>query len=274
MKTGLAQRVCVRLLWCALSGALVGAIAGCAGTGASGKQELATASDETASQKRAGIRMQLAIGYYERGQYDVALDQIKLALAADPSMADGYGVRALIYLNMNELDLAEDNFQRALKLAPTNPDLANNYGSFLCSNGRPAQGMPYFESALKNRAYQSPVKALNNAGSCALKLKNNALAERYLLEALNLDPDIVSTNANMAQVYFERRDYTRAGFYINRVRTTAKLDSLSAEVLWLAIKVERKLGEKDGEAIMVTQLRRHHAGSPEFAAFQRGAFDE
>lgn len=272
MKPGVAAGIRARLALCVLAAML----AACAGSGKldGATQELKTASDQTAAEKRAGIRLQLAIGYYQDGKLDIALDEVKQAIAADPGFADAYGVRALIYSAMNELALADENFQRALRLAPRNPELANNYGSFLCQHGRAAQAMPLFESALKNPSYQSPVNALLNAGSCSLGQHKLDDAERYLMDALRLNPDLPTTNANLARVYFERRDYARAGFFINRLKAAAKLDTLSADVLWLAIRIERKLGEKASEASMVTQLRRRHPGSPEFAAFQRGAFDE
>ena len=37
---------------------------------------------------------------------------------------------------------------------------------------------------------------------------------------------------------------------------------------------DNKLGDAGAEASMATQLRRHHSASPEYAAYQRGAFDE
>lgn len=260
-----------RLALCLLAAAL----AGCAGSGdkAAGG-ELKTASDQSPAEKRASIRLQLAVGYFQDGKLEVALDEVKQAIAINPEFADAYGVRALIYSQMGELALAEENYLRALKLAPRNPELSNNYGSFLCQQGRGAQGLAYFESALKNPTYQSPLKALLNAGSCSLKLQNLDAAERYLLDALRYEPDHPTTNANLARVYYERRDFQRAGFFINRVKASARLDSLSAEALWLAVRIDRKLGDKASEASLGTLLRRHHPGSPEYAALQRGAFDE
>jgi type IV pilus assembly protein PilF len=184
-------------------------------------------------------------------------------------------VRALIYTAMGEAGLADDNYQRALKYAPRNPELANNYGAFLCqSANKPDQAMRYFESALGNRAYQSPVNALVNAGNCSLKAKHYDAAERYLLDALRYNPDLAATNAGLARVYYERRDYQRAGFFINRLTAAAKLDTLSADVLWLALRVQHKLGDRTVEASLAAQLRRRFPGSPEFAAFERGVFDE
>ena len=251
---------------------------GPAGTGAagdmSGKAELPTLSDATAAQKRAQIRMQLAVGYYEQGQLPVALDEIKKAIAADPAYADAYGVRALIYMGMGETALADDNFKRALQLAPNNPDIANNYGSFLCQSDRVAESFRWFDAALASRQYSSPVKAMNNAGNCALKSKDYERAEKYLLQALQLAPDQPSTSANLARVYYERRDYARANFFITRLGKVARPDSLPADVLWLAVRVQHRLGDKGAEEAWATQLRRHHAASPEYAAYQRGAFDE
>ena len=262
-----------RFLMLLAAAALLGGCAGGAGN-ANSTGDLKTASDQTLDEKRAAIRLQLAIGYFQDRKYEVALDEIKQAIAADPGYADAYGVRALIYSAMGQVALAEENYLRALKLAPANPELSNNYGSFLCQHDRAAQAIAYFDAALKNPAYKSPVKALLNAGSCSLKMKNIDGAERYLLEALRYEPDLPAANANLARVYYERRDYVRAGFFMNRLKAAAKPETLSADLLWLGIRIDRRLGEKASEASMATQLRRRHPGSAEFAAFQRGAFDE
>jgi type IV pilus assembly protein PilF len=277
LKPGLTQGCAALLLW-----VLAGALSACGGPGrtanSAGLQgsttELKTASDQTSDEKRARIRLQLAIDYYQVGNYDVALDEVKKALGAMHDYPEAYGVRALIYTSMGEMALAEENYQSAMRLSPRNPELSNNYGSFLCQIGRGAQAMPYFESALKDPMYQSPVKAMVNAGGCALKMKNIDLAERYLAEALRIEPDVPTIHAGLARVYFVRRDYTRAGFFINRLMAQTKPETMPADTLWLAIRIQRKLGEEATATSLATQLRRRHPGSPEFAAYQRGAFDE
>ena len=257
--------------WLAAALTALAVLGGCASHGGG---ELKTASDRTAVEKRAAIRLQLAVGYYQNAQYETALDEVKQALAADPDNAEAHGLRALVYTAMGQLQLADDNYQQALRLQPGSPDLANNYGAFLCQSlDRPAQAMPYFERALKNRAYQTPVSALVNAGVCSIRNKQFDAAERYLLEALRYNPDLQATNAGLARVYYERRDFQRAGFFINRLIETAKLDTLSADALWLAMRVQRKLGDRTQEASMAAQLRRRFPGSPEYAAFERGAFE-
>ena len=271
----LSGRVACALLFVSAVPLLLSACAGNNGGMAGESHELKTLSDQTASEKRAQIRLQLAVGYYQERKYEIALDEVKQAIAADPDDADAYGVRALIYTAMNENRLADENYRHALRLAPRNPDLSNNYGLFLCdAGGKPAEAMGYFDAALKNPNYATPVKAMVNAGNCSLKMKNVDAAERYLLDALRYDPDLPATSAGLARVYFERRDVTRAGFFINRLTETAKLDTLSADVLWLAIRVKHMLGDRTTEASLAAQLRKRFPGSPEYAAFERGAFSE
>jgi type IV pilus assembly protein PilF len=247
-------------------------VTGCASSPeATAPGEALALSDQTDGQRRARIRLQLAVGYYEQRQMAVALDEIRQALVADPAFAEAYVMRALIYMDMGENKLAEENFVQAIKLSPNTPDFNNNYGWFLCQNGREKESIAYFDAALKSRAYQSPAKALNNAGICSMKLKNGAAAERYFSQAFQYDPANPTTNSNLARIYYDRGDYERARFYVGRVM---KSDVMTADVLWLAIKVERKLGDRAAESSLATQLRRRHGGSAEFAAYQRGAFDE
>lgn len=247
-------------------------LAGCASNSSTTPPgEAPAVSDQTDNQRRARIRLQLAVGYYEQRQMAVALDEIRQALAADPAFAEAYVMRALIYMEMGENKLAEENFLQAIKLFPNNPDFNNNFGWFLCQNGREKDSIAYFDAALKNRAYQSPAKALNNAGICSMKLKDKTAAERYFSQAFQYDPGNPTTNSNLARIYYERGDFERARFYIGRVM---KSDIMTADVLWLAIKIERKLGDRAAETSLATQLRRRHGGSAEFAAYQRGAFDE
>ena len=79
---------------CLAAVALASVLAGCVTSvyGPSGKEDLKTVSDQTAAQKRAEIRMQLAIGYFEQGNYPIALDEVKKAISADPQGANGYDI--------------------------------------------------------------------------------------------------------------------------------------------------------------------------------------
>ena len=139
-------------------------------------------------QKRAAIRLQLAVDYYQQGQHKVALEEIRQALVVSPDLVDAYSVRAIIFMDLNDKQRAEDNFLHALKLAPNNSDLLNNYGWFLCQNGKEKESIQYFEKVLKDTSYPTPVKALGNAGVCSLRLKDAVNAERYFMMGFREQP--------------------------------------------------------------------------------------
>jgi type IV pilus assembly protein PilF len=251
---------------------LVALLSGCAGMGQTAPQDdLRNSTDQSELERRAQIRLQLAVGYYGQGQMATALDEIKQALQIDPNFADAHSVRGLILMDMGESQLAQESFQRAMKLSPNNPDFANNYGWFLCENGREQEALGYFESALKNRAYASPAKALNNAGVCSMRLGDLAAAERYFNQAFQAEPANADANLNLSRLYYSRGDYQRARFYIARV---LRAENAGAAVLWMAIRVERKLGDHDAASSLSNQLRRRYPDSREYAALSRGAYDE
>ena len=180
-------------------------------------------------------------------------------------------MRALAYVELGRPELAERDFLEALRLAPGNPDLSNNYGWFLCGSNRASQAMSYFASAFGNRAYQTPGRALANAGVCSLKLSDVKAAENYFSRAFEYDPASLVTNVSLTRLYFDRHEFERARFHVGLAAQSHVLD---VDSLWLAIKIERNLGNQSAESDFVAQLRRRYPSSSEYAAYQRGAFDE
>ncbi|MDP3785621.1 MAG: type IV pilus biogenesis/stability protein PilW [Undibacterium sp.] len=230
-----------------------------------------TSKENPDIQRRAAIRLQLAIEYYQQNQHKLALEEIRSVLLISPGLLEAYSLRALIHMDTGDIQRAEENFVHALKLAPNNSEVANNYGWFLCQNGREKQAMGYFEKVLSDRTYPTPVKAMSNAGVCSLRLKDINNAERYFLLAYAEDPGNPSLNANLAKVYHDKAQYEKAKFYIRRV---LKDEIFAVDVLWLAIKIENKLSDQAAVDGLATQLRRRYPNSKEYALFQRGAFNE
>jgi len=241
-------------------------LAGCAST--ADKEQAASV------EQRAALRLQLASAYYMQDQFAVALTEADQAVQLLPGNAQVRGMRALIFAALRQPAAAEKDFLYALRLAPHNPELSNNYGQFLCQTGRAAQSLAYFDAALQDAAYATPEKALNNGGACSLAVKDYARASAYWLRAERIAPGVASTYAGLARTYYEQQDYRQAARYLERLGGVTIMESQTADVLWLAIKVRHKLGDAGAEAGLVAQLRRHHSGSPEYAAYQSGAFDE
>ena len=251
-------------------------LSGCAGSQGSGivsadRSDLITASDEPDSRKRARIRLELASSYFEQGQTSVALDEIKQSLTADPSYADAYNLRGLVYLRLNDVPLAEDSFRRALALNPRSADVAHNYGWLLCQQSRYTESNAFFAQATSNPTYQGKARTLMVQGVCQVRAGQRVEAERTLFQSYELDPNNPVTGYNLASVLYERGDLTRAQFYIRRLNNS---ELANAETLWLGIKTERKLNNRDTVAQLADQLKKRFAQSPQAASYEKGTFND
>ena len=136
---GLVERLQLFGRWAVMAcGAVVciAALHGCATNSSTAVSDadagLVTPSDEPETRRRARIRLELAANYFDMGQTTVALDEVKQALVADPSYADAFNLRGLIYMRLNDFPQAEDSFRRALALRANDPNLLHNYGWLLC----------------------------------------------------------------------------------------------------------------------------------------------
>ena len=231
-----------------------------------------TASDEPEGQKRARARMDLASAYFSRGQMTTALDQVKLAIAADPLYGEAFNLRGLIYANLGDQALAEESFKRALQLNARDADTMHNYGWYLCQQQRYGEANALFVQALAVPQYRDSPRTLLAQGVCQAHAGQLADAEASLARAYELDPSSPFTATNLSEVLYRRGEFERARFYVRRVN--AQPDVANAQTLWLAARIEVKLGNRQGAAEFGTQLRNRFPQSREAAAYARGAFDE
>jgi type IV pilus assembly protein PilF len=234
------------LAWAWLAGLLLLALGGCASTSHGGgdsptSKDMVTESDEPESRKRARIRMELAIGYFEQGQTNVALDELKQVIASDPNFPDAYNLRGLIYMRLNDMRQAEESFRRAVSLNPRDSNVQHNYGWLLCQQGRYDEALRSFDTALANPLYAGRAKTLMAQGVCQARSGRNADAERSLARSYELDAGNPVTGYTLANLLYQRGDYPRAQFYIRRLNNS---DLANAETLWLGIRVERRLNDR------------------------------
>lgn len=228
-------------------------------------------SEENEERRRARIRLELAANYYSQGNYNYALDELRQALAVDPNYPSAYGMLGLVYMDLNDRPRAEESFQRALRLAPNDSDINNNYGWYLCQTGRTRESIDYFLRALRNPLYATPSRPLHNAGVCSLRAGDAKAAEDYFQRAFQVDPGNPVAMFNLAELNLKRGDTERARFYAQRL---ASGFDASAEILWLSLRIERKIGNADAEASLGAQLRRRFPGSREASMLASGQYGD
>ena len=174
-------------------------------------------------------------------------------------------------MDMNERAEAEESFQKALRLDPAGSELANNYGWFLCQTGRERESIQYFDRALRDPLYTTPTRAGQNAGSCLIKLKDYAGAERYLRRSFELDASNAGTKYQLSRTYLMTGQVDRATFYYNLL---ARSVESTPETLWLGLRIARANGDVRTESQLANELRERFPRSPEVSALARGDFND
>lgn len=253
------SRVLRGLVWAAVL------LAGCA----TGDGEPGAGVAET--QSRIDARLALANAYYADGKFAIALLEVERALKLAPRHADALGLRGLAQWQLGEPGPALASLQQALRAAPDDPALQNNLGWMLCESGQAEQGLAYLDSALAQRRYASPANAAMNAGQCSLRLGNPGRAESYFRRALAAEPTRVPAQAQLARLAVERGDYALARAHLLVVLGSAQA---RAEDYAMAVRIERKLGDRAAEQSLVSQWQRRFPDSPQLRTYQRGETDD
>ncbi|MDP2792828.1 MAG: type IV pilus biogenesis/stability protein PilW [Sulfurisoma sp.] len=247
-------------------------VAGCGG-GSSNRPAESPVSAQgggDAGRLRAKVHTELGTAYLEGGQLTVALDEARIAINSDSSYPLTYNLLGLIHMQMKETPRAEEHFEQALRLAPGDPEINGNMGWFLCQSGREARSFAHFEAAAKNPLYATPARPLVNAGLCASRIKDFKRAEDYLTNALRLDPAGIDGQYLLADVLYQQGRLGEARTRLNDVHRRAEPTAASA---WLALRIERKSGDREAETRWITHLRRKFADSAEYRKLTQGIFE-
>ena len=220
---------------------------------------------------RAELHTQLGAGYYELRSFKVAIDELHEAMQADPTYGPAHNMLALVYMELREDALAEQSFERALRINPLDSDANNNFGWFLCQRKRFDAAMKHFEIALKNPLYQTPEKAHANAGICLREQGNDTAALRQFERAREIQPRNPAVLYHLADLSFRRGLVGQARELLQDiVRIGAPF---GAEALWLALRIERSLGNREAEASYGLQLRRNFPNSRETQALSSRQYE-
>ncbi len=222
------------------------------------------------ARSRAKAHADLGMIYYQSARMGVALQEAHVAIAADADYAPAYNLLGLIHMYLGEPVEAETAFRRALALAPGDSDANNHYGWFLCTQGKEKEGIGYLIAAVKNPLYTTPTKAYTNAGLCALRIKDDVAAEGYFRKAAVADPANNQAIYHLASLAYRQGKLDEARRLITAVQQQM---TPNAESLWLAVRIERQLGDRLAETRYANQLRREFAGSPEYRALVEGRYD-
>jgi type IV pilus assembly protein PilF len=205
-------------------------------------------------QRLADTHTQLGVSYMQRGQLEIAKQNFDKALEVDPDSVQANNMMALLQWRLKNYIEAERHFRKSLydDAGKGNSDGWNNFGVFLCERGQFDTADQAFQRALADPLYRTPAEANVNAGMCQLRKPSPVNAEKYFRAALEINPQQSRALLELARLSFNAGRSLTARAFMQRYFGSAED---TPDALLLATRIEGALGNRDAEASYALRLR-------------------
>ncbi len=184
-------------------------------------------------------RIELGMGYLNQGQMSSAKYNFEKAIDLSPDSVDAYLAMAYYYQRVGDKASAKNTYKKLVSSHSNNPDVLNNYGTFLCRNYEYPEADEMFMKAVAQPKYLRMDDTYENAGICANAAKNYVKAKEYYQLALGYNPNKVRLYLDLANIALKNSAPSEAENWLSQFRK--KTDD-TAESLWLSIKAAQTQG--------------------------------
>ncbi len=155
----------------------------------------------------------LALAYLEAGELLSARRHAKSALALDKHASTSLGVMALIAQQEGDVRLANSYFEQALRSAPHDSQVRNNFSVFLFENQRYDEAYEELFQVASDTDYANRARAYENLGMVALRLNRDVDAAKAFERALRLDDSLEFSALELVLLSIERGAWSKAKEY-------------------------------------------------------------
>jgi type IV pilus assembly protein PilF len=208
--------------------------------------------DEKRKDDASDDNTQLGIAYLRQGDIPLAKQKLDRALQENPGNPAVHSARAMLFDRMGQQAQAESEFQSALRLAPNDPDVSNNYAVYLCQIGRTDDGVKRFEQTARNALYRTPWVAYTNAGVCLRSAKRNAAALKDFKQALALRPSFAEAAFQLGDLEFGAGNLVDARKHVD---TYLNSFEETPDLLLLGVRIARAQNDRVAAAVFARKLR-------------------
>lgn len=195
-------------------------------------------SDDFDPVAAAKNRISLGLTYLQNGNFSQAKFNLDKALQFAPRLADAHFSMAYYYQQVDESELADDAYQKAIAFAPKNPDIANSYGAFLCAKGDYKEAKKYFLKAVNSSNYISTAETYENLALCSQSQGQIDDALTYLQSAINHQPSRGKSLLLLVELQMQQQQWQAAKDNLRRYEKVARV---TPDTLWKSIEIENAL---------------------------------
>lgn len=194
---------------------------------------------------------QLGVAYLERDNLQRAMSALDRALRIAPDDPEALQAMALAYQRQGEHELADESFQRALSADRHFTRARNNYAAFLYDRGRTREACEQLERASGDAQYSARAQLFANLGQCQRELGDLEAARQSLERSQNIDPRSPRSYFTLAELEHDAGNHERAQEQIDAL---IRLAGPSPEALRLAREIAEARGDGATAAFYSEQL--------------------
>ena len=203
--------------------------------------------------------------YFLRGNYERARDALNRAIEFDPRMAKAHMMLGLTYENLEVPRLAAEHHRLAVRYEPDNIDVRNSYAVYLCRQRDFAAAREQFDRVARLPENDNPAIVLTNAGVCMSQKPDAEAAEEYFREALGKKRDYPEALLQLTLLKHRAGDGLSARAFLQRYLA---VQPASPSILFLAVQIEKGMGNERAEADYTRRLLEDFPESPEARRLQ------
>lgn len=187
----------------------------------------------------AKARLDLALSYLNQNNYQQAKVNLDKALQYAPELPEVHYSRAYFFQKIKDEENAEKHYQIAFELAPNDPDVQHNYGSYLCTRGQFQKAKDLLIAAIKSPHYAKANRSYLNLAYCSIELDRFLSALEYLELAHKHQPEQGETALMLAGLNFGLKNDSNALVWYKSYLSIA---TPSARGMLLGVLIYQKLG--------------------------------
>lgn len=188
-----------------------------------------------------------------RKMYREAIDMYRQGPPDSPVLVNKVGIA---FHQLQLLDLAKKQYERAMKLDRKYSEAINNLGTIYYSQKSYRRAIGYYKKAIRVSPPTASIYA--NMGAAYFGRKDYKHAAEYYEEALKLDPDVFEHHSTFGTLMQQRTVEERATYHLYLAKMYAKNGANERALIYLRKALEE--GVKDREKI---------PGMPEFAMLRK-----
>ena len=206
----------------------------------------------------AQYNLELGAAYIRQGKHELALEKLSRSIEQNPDVPETQTTIALLYEQLGQIEKAEKHYKTALRLDKTDAASLNIYGVFLCRHRGWDRAQRYFDDAVKDPLYRNREAVYTNAGICARKAGELDVAEKYFRSGLSTNPKYPEALLQLADLSYKRESFLASRAFLQRYMDVGPV---TPPVLWLGIRIERELGDRDALRAFERRLQSEYPGS-------------